>query len=47
MIQIKNHKVELLIDEILKRTQYSSRIAYLEDRIRSDYEKVIKNKKLL
>ena len=46
MIQIKNHKIELLIDEILKRTQYSSPTEYLEDRIRSDFEKVCKNKNL-
>ena len=46
MIQIKNQKIELLIDEILKRTQYSSPTEYLEDRIKSDFEKVCKNKKL-
>lgn len=46
MITIKNHRIELLIDEILKRTQYASPSEYLEERIKSDFEKVIKNKKL-
>ncbi len=45
-IQIKNIKSIELINEILKRTSYSNPISYLEDRIKSDYEAVIKNKKL-
>ena len=45
-IQIKNTKSIELVNEILKRTSYSDPITYLEDRIKSDYEAVIKNKKL-
>ena len=46
MINIRNPKVEHLVDEILKRTKYSSSVEYLEARIKSDYEQVMKNKKL-
>jgi hypothetical protein len=46
MINIKNPKLENLVDEILKRTKYSNSAEYLEARIRSDYEQVMKNKKL-
>jgi len=46
MISIKNPKIERLIDEILKRSKYSDPQEYLESRIKSDYETVIKNKKL-
>lgn len=45
-IQIKNIKSIELINEILKRTSYSDPVSYLEDRVKSDYEAVIKNKKL-
>ncbi len=45
-IQIKNIKSIELINEILKRTSYSDPVSYLEDRIKFDYEAVIKNKKL-
>ena len=47
MINIKNSNIEHLVDEILKRTKYSNSVEYLEARIRSDYEQVIKNKKLV
>jgi len=46
MISIKNPKIERLIDEILKRSRYSDPLDYLESRIKSDYEVVMKNKKL-
>ena len=46
MINIKNPKLEHLIGEILKRTKYTNSAEYLEARIRSDYEQVMKNKKL-
>lgn len=46
MISIKNHKIEKLIDEILKRSRYADPREYLESRIKSDYETVMKNKKL-
>jgi hypothetical protein len=47
VIIIKNPKTEKLIEEILKRSRYSSPQEYLEARIQSDFEVVIKNKKLL
>jgi len=47
MINIKNPRVESLVNEILKRTKYSSSAEYLEARIRSDYEQVMRNKKLV
>ena len=46
MLSIKNHKLEKMIDEILKRSRYSDPLEYLESRIKSDYETAIKNKKL-
>ncbi len=46
MIVIKNPKTEKLIDEILKKTQYSDPIEYLEARVKKDYELVSKNKRL-
>jgi hypothetical protein len=45
-IRIQNPKTEKLIEEILKRSKYSSPLEYLEARIQSDFESVIKNKKL-
>jgi hypothetical protein len=47
MINIRNPKLEHLVAEILKRTKYSNSAEYLEARIRSDYEQVTKNKKLV
>jgi hypothetical protein len=41
-----NQKIEKWIDEILKRTKFSSAQEYLESRVKQDYESVIKNKKL-
>jgi len=46
MITIKNQKLEKLIDEILKRSHYSSPDQYLEARIQRDYQQVIRNKPL-
>ena len=46
VINIKNYKLEKMLDEILRRTHYSSPIEYLENRIKSDYDKVRKNKKI-
>ena len=46
MITIRNQKLEKLIDEILKRSHYSSPIEYLEDRIRMDYEAARKTRHL-
>jgi hypothetical protein len=46
MITLKNRKTELLIEEILKRTKFSDPVEYLEARVRSDFEKAIKNKKI-
>ena len=43
---IKNYKIKAMIDEILKRTHYSSPDEYLEDRIKRDYEMVLKGKKI-
>jgi hypothetical protein len=45
-IRIQNQRTEKIIEEILKRTKYSSPLEYLEARIQSDFEAVIKNKKL-
>ena len=45
-IRIQNQKIEKWIDEILKRTKYSDPLEYLESRVRSDFDAVIKNKKL-
>jgi len=46
MITIKNHKLEKWIDEILRRSHFSSPDQYLEARIQRDYQQVIKNKPL-
>jgi hypothetical protein len=46
MITIKNQKIERLIDEILKRTPYSSAVEYLEARITADHKSALKNKKI-
>jgi len=35
-----------MIDEILKKTPYSSPIEYLEDRIKRDHAMVMRNKKI-
>ena len=43
---IKNYKIKAMIDEILKRTHYSSPDEYLEDRIKRDHALVIKGKKI-
>lgn len=45
-IVMRNQKIEKWIDEILKRTKHSDPLEYLEARIKSDYDSVIKNKKL-
>jgi hypothetical protein len=47
MISIRNPKTEKLIEEILKRSKFSSPLEYLESRVQSDFETVVKNKKLL
>jgi hypothetical protein len=47
VISIKNPKTEKFIDGILQRTKYSTPLEYLEARIKSDFESVIKNKKLV
>ena len=46
MINLKDNKLEKMIDEILKRTHYASPTEYLEDRIKRDYSMVMKNKKI-
>ena len=46
MITIRNQKLEKLIDEILKRTPYSSATEYLEARITADHQSTLKNKKI-
>lgn len=46
MISIKDPKTQKFIDEILRRTKYSTPLEYLEARIKSDFETVIKHKKL-
>ena len=46
MINIRDKKLEKMIDEILKRTHYASPIEYLEDRIKGDHSVVIRNKKI-
>ena len=46
VINIKNHKIKAMIDEILKRTHYFSPDQYLEDRVKRDYEMVLKGKKI-
>ena len=43
---IKNYKIKAMIDEIMKRTHYSSPDEYLEDRIKRDHALVIKGKKI-
>ena len=45
MINIRNNKLEKMVDEILKRTHYSSPLEYLEDRIKKDHSMVTRNKK--
>jgi hypothetical protein len=47
MIKIQNSKIESLVDEILKRTNFSNALQYLEERIKKDHAQVIRNKKLL
>ena len=47
MLIIKNPKTEEFISQILQRTKYSTPLEYLEAWIKSDFEAVIKNKKLL
>lgn len=47
MINIKSPRIESLVNEILKRTKYSSSTEYLEARVRSDYERVTKGKKIV
>ena len=46
VINIRDKKLERMIDDILKRTHYSSPIEYLESRITSDHGKVRKSKKI-
>ena len=46
MINLKDNKLEKMIDEILKRTHYSSPLEYLEDRIKKDHALVTRNKKI-
>ena len=46
MIKIQNPRIEILVDEILKKTSYSYPLQYLEDRIRKDHAQVLRNKKL-
>ena len=46
MINIRDNKLEKMIDEILKRTHYSSPLDYLGDRIKKDHSMVMKNKKI-
>lgn len=46
MIIVRNQMLEKLIDEILKRTPYSSAVEYLEARITADYQSALKNKKI-
>jgi hypothetical protein len=46
VINIKDNKLEKMIEEILKRTPFSSSLEYLEDRIRRDHALVVKNKKI-
>jgi hypothetical protein len=43
---LKNKSTLKMIDEILKRTHYSSPVEYLEDRIKRDYGTVLKGKKI-
>ena len=46
MINIRDNKLEKMIDEILKRTHYSSPLEYLEGRIKKDHAMVMRNKKI-
>ena len=46
VINIRDNKLEKMIDEILKKTHYSSPIEYLEDRIKRDHATVMRNKKI-
>ena len=46
VINIRDKKLEKMIDKILKRTHYASPIEYLEDRIKGDHSVVIRNKKI-
>ena len=46
VINFKDNRLEKMIDEILKRTHYASPDEYLESRIKSDHDKVRKNKKI-
>lgn len=46
MINIRNNRLEQMIDEILKKTPYASPIEYLEDRIKKDHALVTRNKKI-
>ena len=45
-MNLKSKSILKMIDEILKRTHYSSPDEYLEDRIKRDYALVIKGKKI-
>jgi len=44
VINIKDSKLEKMVDEILKRTHYSSPVEYLQDRIKRDHAMVMRNK---
>ena len=46
VINIRDNKLEKMIDEILKKTHYSSPIEYLEDRIKRDHATVMRNKEI-
>ena len=45
-MNLKSKSILKMIDEILKRTHYSSPDEYLEDRVKRDYEMVLKGKKI-
>ena len=45
-MNLKSKPTLKMIDEILKRTHYSSPLEYLEDRIKRDYGMVLKGKKI-
>ena len=46
MINIRDNKLEKMIDEILERTHNSRPLDYLGDRIKKDHSMVMRNKKI-
>ena len=47
MISIRNRITEKLIEEILKKSKFSDPVEYLEARVKHDFDRVSRKKKLM